>query len=165
MSRIVETAQPQLIRTPPRTIVVGGGIQGPPGGQGIQGPPGPPGAGGSTEAQTAIAAVTLSGHRVVTPQADGSLIYADNATLSHRDRPLWVTMAAYSPGDTAEAISHGFVTEPTWNWSPGQVYLGADGALTQTPPTSPTAAFLAAVGEATSPTGLFITRFPSITLA
>lgn len=153
---VVYRAAREVVRDRARTVVVRG--------QGVQGPPGRDGSGtGGTETQTATAAITLSGHRAVTPQADGTLVYADNATLDHRGRPLWITTAAYSSGEVATAVSHGLITEPSWSWSPGQVYLGADGVLTQTAPVSP-AAFLAAVGEAVDATTLFVTRLPSITL-
>lgn len=158
-------ATPVITSCAPTVVVRGRGTQGPPGPVGPIGVAGPPGAGGTNESQSGIAAVTLSGHRVVTPQADGTLIYADNATIAHRDRPLWITMSAYTAGDLAQAISHGLVTEPSWSWTPGQVYLGANGALTQTPPAGPAAAFLAVVGEAFGATQLFVTRLPSIILA
>lgn len=119
----------------------------------------------AAEVQTATAAVTLSGHRAVTPQADGSLIYADNATLAHRARPTWVTTAAAGAGSVTTAVSHGTVSEPSWSWAPGQVYLGANGVLTQTPPTKPAALFLVVVGMAVDPTTLFVHRQPSITLS
>lgn len=121
---------------------------------------------GAFEVQTGTAAVNLSGHKAVTTQADGTLIYADNTNLAHRGRPLWVTTGAILASASGQAISHGSITEPTWSWVPGTVYLGAAGALTQTPPTlGGGAAFLAVVGNAVNPTTLFVTRYPSIVLA
>lgn len=120
----------------------------------------------SSETQTAIAAVNLSGHRCVTTQSDGTLIYADNTILGHRGRPLWITTGAILTGASGTVVSHGRIVEPTWAWSPGTVYLDANGFLTQTPPTfGGGAAFLAVVGNAVDATTLFVTRYPSIVLA
>lgn len=120
----------------------------------------------SSETQTAIAAVNLSGHRAVTTQSDGTLIYADNTILGHRGRPLWITTGAILTGASGTVVSHGRIVEPTWAWSPGTVYLDANGFLTQTPPTfGGGAAFLAVVGNAVDATTLFVTRYPSIVLA
>jgi len=111
---------------------------------------------------TRVAAVTLSGHRVVTPQSDGQLIYASNDNPAHLAAPLWVTLGAASPGAQVDVMLFGNIIEPTWSWAPGPVYLGANGVLTQTPPAAPGAVFLAQVGAATSPTSLFVDRNPSI---
>jgi hypothetical protein len=110
-----------------------------------------------------IAAATLSGHRVVTPQPDGTLNYASNDNLSHVQAPLWITTGATDVGGTVDALMLGQMTEGSWTWSQGPVYLGANGLLTQTPPVSP-AVFLAQVGTATTATSLFVDRGPSIKL-
>lgn len=137
-----------------------GNIRGP---QGIPGPTGPPGAAGSGAIfATGDAAITLSGHRVVTPDFDGTLRYATNDNEADLAAPLWVTTGAAAPGDAVSALAFGSLTEPTWNWVPGPVYLGTNGQLTQTPPVAPDAAFIAQVGIATSPTSLFVDRTPSI---
>lgn len=140
-----------------------GNIKGP---QGDPGPPGPPGAAGSGAVfATANAATALSGHRVVTPRADGTLEYASNDIPAFIAAPLWVTTAAASSGAPVDALMYGPVTEPSWNWTPGApVYLGVNGVLTQTPPVAPAASFLAQVGVATSPTSLVVDRVPSIKL-
>lgn len=162
---VVRDSHPTTVvpNVPIETLIRFEDRRGPRGFPGPQGEIGPPGPSGATEMQTAPAAVDLSGHRVVTPQADGTLIYADNTNTAHRSRPLWVTTGAALTGTTATAVSHGVLVEPSWSWAPGAVYLGENGLLTQTPPVSP-AVFLAAVGEAVDPTTLFVHRLPSITL-
>lgn len=112
--------------------------------------------------RSGIAAVTLSGHRVVTPQADGQLNYASNDNIAHLTAPLWITTGAVTPGSPVDVLMFGVMIEPSWSWTPGPVYLGANGVLTQTPPAAPGALFLAQVGTATSPTSLFVDRMPSI---
>lgn len=109
-----------------------------------------------------VAAVALSGHRVVTPQPDGQLNYASNDNLAHLAAPLWITYGAASPGALVDVLLTGVMIEPSWSWTPGPVYLGVNGLLTQIPPAAPGALFLAQVGTATSPTSLFVDRAPSI---
>lgn len=139
-----------------------GSIKGP---QGDPGPPGPPGAAGSNAIfATGNAATVLSGHRVVTPAADGTLGYASNDNLAHLAAPLWVTIGAVASGAPVDALMFGPMTEPSWSWTPGPVYLGVNGVLTQTAPAAPAALFLAQVGVATSPTSLVVDRVPSIKL-
>lgn len=123
------------------------------------------GAGASSLHVTGIAAAALSGHRAVTPQADGTLAYASNDNPAHVQAPLWVTSGAASAGSQADALMLGLMTEPSWAWTPGAVYLGAAGVLTQSPPTATGgAAFLVQVGTATSPTSLYVDRGQSIKL-
>jgi hypothetical protein len=112
--------------------------------------------------RSGIAAVALSGHRVVTPQTDGQLNYASNDNVAHLTVPLWITTGAASPGSAVETLLFGLMIEPTWTWTPGPVYLGVNGQLTQTPPAVPGAVFIAQVGTATSPTSVFVDRAPSI---
>lgn len=112
--------------------------------------------------RSGVAAVTLSGHRVVTPQADGQLNYASNDNAAHLAAPLWITVGAASPGASVDVLLFGLMIEPSWSWTPGPVYLGTNGVLTQTPPAAPGAVFIVQVGTATSPTSLFVDRAPSI---
>lgn len=134
-------------------------------GPGIPGPPGPPGPAGSAALLAAgEATIPLSGHRVVTPGPDGMLGYASNDDPDHLAAPLWVTLGAAGAGAPVSALMIGPLTEPSWNWTPGPVYLGINGMLTQTPPTAPAALFLAQVGAAIGPTTIIVDRSPSIHL-
>jgi len=139
-----------------------GNIRGP---QGVPGLTGPPGAAGSSAIfATGDAATSLSGHRVVTPNPDGTLRYATNDDIGDLFAPLWITTGAAASGDPADAIVFGPLIEPSWSWTPGPVYLGVNGTLTQTPP-EPPAVFLAQIAIATGPTALFVDRNPSIKLS
>lgn len=139
------------------------GPRGPDGAAGAAGPAGPPGPPGASDSRiTRTAAEALSGHRVVTADVDGRLIYASNDDSAHLAAPLWVTTGAALAGDPAEAQMFGPLDELTWNWTPGPVYLGQNGVLTQTVPAAPAALFLAQVGFATSATSVFVDRFPSV---
>lgn len=130
----------------------------------MYGPPGPVGSPDSI-IETGVAAATLSGHRAVTRNADGTIGYASNDNAAYVAAPIWITTGAAVSGATVTAVAYGLITEPTWSWTPGPVYLGAAGVLTQTVPTSPGAVFLAQIGYAPTPTSIFVDRYPSIKLA
>ena len=132
-------------------------------GPGVPGPPGPPGPAGGYAVGTA--ATALSGHRVVTADPDGTWRYASNDNPADMAAPLWITTGAVDAGQQGEAVILGPITEPSWSWNPGPVFLGLNGALTQTPPAAPDAVFLVQVGFATSATTLFVDRNPSIKLS
>jgi hypothetical protein len=133
----------------------------------VAGPPGPQGAPGDAAGQLRMVGAAngaLSGHRLVTPAPDGSLGYASNDEPNHLNAPLWLTLGAAVDGDTAHVLVYGSLDEPSWSWTPGPLYLGVEGFLTQTPPSAPDAVFLTQVGFATAPTTAFIDPHPPITL-
>jgi hypothetical protein len=134
---------------------------------GRPGVPGPPGAAADVAGQlraTAPAGADLSGHRLVTPQADGTLRYLSNADAADLGAPCWLTVGSALAGTDAVVLVYGAITEPSWSWTSGPLYLGADGLLTQTPPTAPSAAFIVSVGYATAPTSIFLSPQPAISL-
>lgn len=120
--------------------------------RGFPGPPGPAGQSDAIEF-TRIAATAVSGHRVVSPLADGTIAY-----ISNNGQPTsiaWVTTHAALAGEPVSLIVLGAVSEPSWSWTPGEiVWLGMDGMLTQTTPVS--GRYLLRVGYAESPTTLFV---------
>lgn len=105
----------------------------------------------------------LSGQRIVTPRPDDTVEYADNTNPAHQNAPLWLTTGAVADGGTVTVVAFGPVEESSWSWTPGLLFLGTTGFITQTAPTSPTL-FLAVIGEATGTTDAFIDRQPSISL-
>lgn len=134
---------------------------------GEQGPAGPAGPAGPSGASTiaAVASVALGGHRIVLFNASEELIYADNTTSAHAHRVLGMTTGAASQGQSASVIRQGDLTEPTWNWTPDNpVFLGANGQVTQTPPTAPVAAFSLVVGFPVSATRMYVSIRDPITL-
>jgi hypothetical protein len=119
--------------------------------RGRQGP-----AGVSPAFLTKVAGAALSGHRIVRLNVSGEAIYASNATAADAGMTVGLTTAAASLGANIVIQTYGEITEPTWNWTADlPIYLGADGALTQTPPASP-ALFSHIVGFPLAPTKMFI---------
>lgn len=100
-----------------------------------------------------IAGINISIHKVVQPVGDGTVIYADNRQIPQVGRTLGISYISALAGDVVPIVTSGEINEPTWNWNPGEVYLGIDGGLTQTPPTSK---ILQVVGVAMTPTRLCV---------
>lgn len=112
---------------------------------GVQGPPGP--AGGQT--RSADAGASVSGHRVLIEQDDGTVIHADASTLSHAERIVGVSSNAAAEGDVVTIVQMGRMTDASLSFTAGDpLFLGADGAITATPPAAP--AFLLQIGSALS---------------
>lgn len=130
--------------------------QGPRGIQGIQGL-----AGGTTT--VTVGATPLSGHSAVAVDAAGLLIQADCTNPAHRGAVLGLLANAYSPGDQA-VVQTAFTLEHSgWTWSPGPVFVGTAGQLTQTLPVG--AVFSQVVAHALSPTLVLVDVQPPITIA
>lgn len=111
--------------------------------------------------QTLTAGATVSGQRVVSSRADGTVQYASAATLSDATRQLWITLGAASIGDPVQCLAFGYVTEAGWSWTDAPIFLGLNGVLTQTPPALPGAVFLLQVAAPDGPTALvFYPRTP-----
>lgn len=130
--------------------------QGPRGIQGIQGP-----AGGTTT--VTVGATPLSGHSVVAADAAGLLIKADCTNPAHRGAVLGLLANAYSPGDQAVVQTDLTLEHSGWTWTPGPVFVGTAGQLTQTLPVG--AVFSQVVAHALSPTLVLVDVQPPITIA
>jgi hypothetical protein len=106
---------------------------------------------------TKIAGQTLSGHRVVTSNPDGTVGYASSQTLAHSIAPLWLTIAAANGGDQVELVAYGLVAEPSWSWTVGApIFLSPNGVLTQTPPSLAAGdVFVLQVASPDTPTDVF----------
>lgn len=130
-------------------VVVSVGEQGP---AGVPGAPGPSGA----SVLELVAGEALSGHRVVTTNAGGAVVYASNTVLADALTVLGLTIGAASNGAAVFVQVGGEIVEPSWTWAPhAPVYLAANGLLTQTPPVSP-AVFSLVIGFAATATKLVV---------
>ncbi|PKM30241.1 MAG: hypothetical protein CVV07_07435 [Gammaproteobacteria bacterium HGW-Gammaproteobacteria-11] len=134
----------------PDVIVITDGEQGPPG---VTGEPGP--AGGS--AIQRVAGVAISALQVVY-EASGAvypLSYLDDENIEFL---LGIALTAADQGNPLNIQRSGVVNDSAWSWTPGPVWLGANGALTQTPPSD---GFDVAIGVAVSATRLNLNlQFP-----
>jgi hypothetical protein len=128
---------------------------------GEQGPPGPPGPAAGGQARSYPVAVPISGHRGVR-LSNGNLLTVSPDEPTHADTCFGITTGGGAAGSYVEVRSGGVMDEPSWNWSPGPIFLGLDGVLTQAPKR---AAFEQRVGFAAGPTAMLVAIEPAILLA
>ena len=108
--------------------------------------------GGVAFAITAPAATNLSALRVVVEEG-GELVYADPTDASHAQQAAGLVTRAYAQDATATARLSEIVSDDGWNWNPTlPIWLGANGTLTQTIPTS---GFLRVMARAIDATSIF----------
>lgn len=119
--------------------------------RGIPGPPGPPGPAGGTALQR-MAGEALSALRAVY-ELDGEVYFLDFQDEDHIDLLLGITLTAANAGQPINVQRSGALDDSGWAWSPGRVYLGANGALTQVPAA---AGFDVLIGVAVSATRLIL---------
>ena len=147
-----------VVVTPPQPFssVVVRGVPGPRGPQGVPGP-----TGGATT--VTVGATPLSGHSAVAADSAGLLIKADCTNPAHRGAVLGLLANAYSPGDQAVVQTAFTLEHAGWTWTPGPVFVGTAGQLTQALPIG--AVFSQVVAHALSPTLVLVDVQPPITIA
>ena len=145
-----------VVTQPTNTVVVAVAQQGPRGPQGVPGP-----AGGTTT--VTVGATPLSGHSAVAVDAGGMLIKADCTNPAHQGAVLGLMANAYSPGDQAVVQTAFTLEHAGWTWTPGPVFVGTAGQLTQTLPVG--AVFSQVVAHALSPTLVLVDVQPPITVS
>lgn len=101
----------------------------------------------------------LSGQKAVRELSNGKIDYASAAIVADAGAVLGLTQVAVAAGGTARVQTCGELVDPSWSWTPGPVYLGLAGGLTQTPPA---AAFIQRIGWATAADRLVIKLDPPI---
>ncbi len=98
-----------------------------------------------------VADVELDPYRVVANTGAG-LVYADKNT--QWENVIGLTLAGTVSGQMARVQSYGIIGQPTvWTFVPGLVYLGNNGTVTQTIPTT---GALVVIGMVTSATHFLI---------
>ncbi len=146
-SVITETQGSNLVTESLSPVVVQGGVQG---------PPGVPGA--SNQFEYFQAGVTVGGNRAVSVNSSGHLVYPD--TTSEDTYVVGITTASAGLGELVQVQLVGTQTEPSWSWTPSlPVFVGSNGTLTQTPPTS---GQVIIVGYSLTPTKIFIDKQPTV---
>jgi hypothetical protein len=146
----VSGVAPAVTVSPTANVVEVSGLPGPRGPQGEKGDKGD--SGNITSSLAIEAGEALGGHRVVR-SSGGLAYYASSAVTAHRGTVIGITTGAVSSGDSAGVAAAGEITEPSWNWTDGNVYLSTNGLLTQTAPTS---GFLQVIGIVLEPTRLLV---------
>jgi hypothetical protein len=107
------------------------------------------------------AASTISAYTGVA-LANGSAIQADSTQLAQQGNVLGVAANGANAGGSVNVQYAGPLEYNGWNWTLGEpVFLGANGVLTQTVPTS---GFLQIVGVPLNPTTLLVQMQPAITV-
>ena len=106
------------------------------------------------------AGVSLSALRAVTTNSSGEAVYASNNTLGNA-QVVGITMGAASSGAQVGVKTFGPLSDASWNWTKGPVFLGTNGALTQTAPSG--GAIIVQVGRALTATQLFVDVETTIT--
>lgn len=122
--------------------------------QGPVGPEGKPGPAAGT-AFTRPAAANVSGGKAVTLNAAGQVLHANGANAAMAHSVAGISLNGGAAGaDITIITTGGEIEESVWNWQANKpVFLGADGVLTQTAPTS---GYLLVVGVAVGPTRMLV---------
>jgi hypothetical protein len=112
--------------------------------------------------ENAIAGVDLGGHRVVVLNDIGKAIYADKDTTEHINKVWGITTGAAAVDEVIKVQTHGRLDEPSWSWTLNNfIFLGNNGLLTQT---TPTTGFRCPVAFPLTSTSIFINIKESIQL-
>lgn len=100
---------------------------------------------------TLVAGQNLSALRAVTTNGSGDAVYASNTSLSNA-LVVGITKTATAIASQVQIVPSGLLVDLFWNWTKGPVFLGTNGMLTQTAPTS--GAIVVQIGRAITPTHL-----------
>lgn len=107
------------------------------------------GAGSGDLTVTKTADGDVGGHRIVRQTGADTVGYVDVTDAAQVTSALGMTENAADDGDVLTVRIEGEIEEQSWNWTPLQpIFLAANGTMTQTPPTTPAAAFVLTVGYA-----------------
>lgn len=84
-----------------------------------------------------IANTVLSGHRALVVEDNGRVGYAEPTIKDHAHRLVGLGLQGVNAGDSVLVHFEGAVEDASFAWTLGSaIFLGANGALTQTAPTS-----------------------------
>lgn len=98
-----------------------------------------------------VAGVNISALRAITTDGSGQAVYASNDTLANA-QVIGITTVAATAGNNVTIKTSGVITDASWSWTKGAVYLGTNGQLTQTAPSG--GAIIVHVGKALTATKL-----------
>ena len=83
---------------------------------------------------TLVASTSLSALRCITTDSSGLAKYATPDSLANAV-VIGISTTAANTGENITIKTSGQITDASWNWTKGAIYLGANGSLTQTAPT------------------------------
>jgi hypothetical protein len=83
---------------------------------------------------TLVASTSLSALRCITTDSSGLAKYATPDSLAN-SVVIGISTTAASTGQNITIKTSGQITDASWNWTKGAIYLSANGSLTQTAPT------------------------------
>jgi hypothetical protein len=101
---------------------------------------------------------SLQRYRVVKQIGEDHAGYPDVGLATDADLILGVTVENASIGNSLSIRLVGEIEDPAWNWSPGALYCGINGELTQVPPSG---AWQRQIGAALSPTKILVSMRPT----
>ncbi len=84
---------------------------------------------------TLVASTSLSALRCITTDSSGLAKYATPDSLANAV-VIGISTTAANTGENITIKTSGQITDASWNWTKGAIYLGANGSLTQTAPTA-----------------------------
>lgn len=122
---------------------------------GSSGPRGEPGPAG-VETFTKTASEAISAYRAVIADSYDGALKASNTDTTHRARVIGITETAAPLGGPITIRRVGRIDFSGWSWTPNNpIFVGASGALTQTPPVNP-AVFSQIVAVALAATSIYV---------
>jgi len=106
------------------------------------------------------AAENLSALRVVMGNGSGGIIYADQSDGLLAGAAFGITTTSATTGNQVTIQTSGELIDSGWSWTPGPIWLGTNGTLTQVEPVAPNA--LVQVARAVTATKIIIDIEPLI---
>lgn len=141
VAHVVASSTPVQVEQHNTVVQTGGAM-------GVQGPPGSSGSGDII----AAAGAALSALRV-TKVVAGVAAYADSSVVADAALITGITVTAAASGASITIRTDGELHDATWSWSPGPIYCGVAGALTQI---VPTVGFIGEVARALNATTIVV---------
>ena len=83
---------------------------------------------------TLVASTSLSALRCITTDGSGLAKYATPDSLANAV-VIGISTTAANTGENITIKTSGQLTDASWTWTKGAIYLGSNGVLTQTAPT------------------------------
>lgn len=85
---------------------------------------------------THVAGQNVSALRIVRGNGAGKVVYASNDTINNAKGIAGLTLSSALNDQNVSVQIAGEISDNSWSWTEGDIWLGADGVLTQTVPTS-----------------------------